>query len=183
MRSSSDPRGNPFRTRSMGLWLVGHHAVLPKGGLSNGSGRNPTSMLLCPRSSGLAPRLPYGYLLLNSLVTSRGRPEVTRTVRSCQSKSQGGLRWAILYDKHGLRVGPAPRLIPARWDRATPTSRWLALTPWSVPARPVSGGRFCRDRFWAGHPQKGKPWASYKRPGTPCSSGSTLRRLSFLRAS
>ena len=52
----------------MGLWLVGHHPVLPERGLSNGSGQNATSTFLCPRSSGLATRSQNGYLLMNSLV-------------------------------------------------------------------------------------------------------------------
>ena len=53
----------------MGLCLVGHHPVHSKGGDSRRPGQNATSTFLCPRSSGLAPRLPYGYLLMNSLVT------------------------------------------------------------------------------------------------------------------
>ena len=62
------PRAEPFRARSIGLWLVGHHPIRSEGDYSPGPGLNATCMLLCPRSTGLAPRLPYGYLLINSLV-------------------------------------------------------------------------------------------------------------------
>ena len=88
------PRAEPFRARSMGLYLAGfavsslrsdlrlrapfgsepqgrgqpnghHHS---EGGGSHGLGQNATSAFLCPRSSRLAPRLLDGYLLMNSLV-------------------------------------------------------------------------------------------------------------------
>ena len=63
------PRAEPFRARSIGLWLVGHHPILSEGGYSPGLGLNATCTLLCPRSTGLAPRLPYGTLLISSLVS------------------------------------------------------------------------------------------------------------------
>jgi hypothetical protein len=52
----------------MGLCLVGRHPIHSEGGYSHGLGQNATSAFLCPRSSGLAPRLLDGYLLMNSLV-------------------------------------------------------------------------------------------------------------------
>ncbi len=44
----------------MGLYLVGHHPVRSKAGEMRRPGLNVTATLLCPRSSGLTPRLPYG---------------------------------------------------------------------------------------------------------------------------
>ena len=52
----------------MGLCLVGHHPVRSKGGDSRRPGQNATSTFMCPRSPGLTPRSPDGYLLMNSLV-------------------------------------------------------------------------------------------------------------------
>jgi hypothetical protein len=52
----------------MGLCLVGHHPIHSEGGYSPGPGLNVTCTFLCPRSTGLAPRLPHGYLQTNFLV-------------------------------------------------------------------------------------------------------------------
>lgn len=56
-------RHEPFRARSMGLCLVGHHPVLPKSGDSYSLGLKETFMLVCPRSPWLVPRSVYDDLL------------------------------------------------------------------------------------------------------------------------
>ena len=57
------PRAEPFRARSIGLCLVGHRPIRSEGGYSPGPGLKATCTLLCPRSTGLAPRLPFGCLM------------------------------------------------------------------------------------------------------------------------
>ncbi len=79
------PRDDPFRARSrlrlssaerLGLFLVGHRPIRSEGGYSPGPGLwfdfahhpepvegNATCTFLCPRSTGLAPRLPFGCLM------------------------------------------------------------------------------------------------------------------------
>ncbi len=66
--TTGNPRAEPFRARSMGMYLVGHHPVRSKGGDLHRPGLNATSTFLCPRSSGLTPRLPLGYLLSKGLL-------------------------------------------------------------------------------------------------------------------
>ncbi len=63
------PLAEPFRARSMGHCLAGRHSVPSERGYSHGQGQNATSVLLCPRSSGLDPRLLDDYLLMNSLIS------------------------------------------------------------------------------------------------------------------
>src|ERR671919_2518814 len=50
------PRGNPFRPRSIGLYLVGRHPIRSNGDGSHGPGLNVTSTSLCPQPPGLASR-------------------------------------------------------------------------------------------------------------------------------
>ncbi len=62
------PRAEPFRARSMGLWLVGHHPILSKGDNPKRLGLKRPFALLCPRSPGLVPRSHLSCLLMDSLV-------------------------------------------------------------------------------------------------------------------
>src|ERR687891_92606 len=50
------PRDKPFRPRSIGLYLVGHHPIRSNGGDSHGPGLNVTSTSPCPQPPGLASR-------------------------------------------------------------------------------------------------------------------------------
>jgi hypothetical protein len=63
-------RTEAFRVRSMGVCLADGHPVPSEGAYVHGLGQNTTSVLLCPRSSGLDPRLLDDYLLMNSLISS-----------------------------------------------------------------------------------------------------------------
>jgi hypothetical protein len=75
------PRSEPFRARSIGLCLVGHHPVLSSGGYSHCTGQNATFTLWSngPRLHRVNVPVPAhfrtrpsasfdGYLLMNSLV-------------------------------------------------------------------------------------------------------------------
>jgi hypothetical protein len=66
--ASVRPRGEPFRSRSMVLCLVGHHPVLSIGGNARRQGLKTTFALLCPRSPGLTPRSLFGYSIVDSLI-------------------------------------------------------------------------------------------------------------------
>jgi hypothetical protein len=50
------PRDKPFRSRSIGLYLVGRHPIRSNGGGSHGPGLNVTSTSVCPQPPGLASR-------------------------------------------------------------------------------------------------------------------------------
>ena len=57
----------------MGLCLADRRPVHSEGAYVHGPGQNTISVLLCPCSSGLAPRPDDVYLLLNSLVSKGWR--------------------------------------------------------------------------------------------------------------
>src|SRR5918996_4040242 len=50
------PRDKPFRSRSIGLYLVGRHPIRSNGGGSHGPGLNVTFTSVCPQPPGLASR-------------------------------------------------------------------------------------------------------------------------------
>jgi hypothetical protein len=50
-------RGNPFRLRAKGLYLVGHRAIRSKGACFRGRGLNATPTSLCPQPTRVASRL------------------------------------------------------------------------------------------------------------------------------
>src|SRR5918996_4201592 len=50
------PGDKPFRPRSIGLYLVGHHPIRSNGGGSHGPGLSVTFTSLCPQPPGLASR-------------------------------------------------------------------------------------------------------------------------------
>jgi hypothetical protein len=92
--ASVRPRGEPFRSRSMVLWLAGHHPVLSIGGNARRQGLKTTFALLCPRSLGLTPRSLFGYSIVDSLITripqlkhqARWNPGVAKA-SDCESSS------------------------------------------------------------------------------------------------
>jgi hypothetical protein len=63
------PRTEPFRSRSMGLYLVDHRPFLSMGENTQRLGLKVTFPLLCPRSPGLGPRSLLGYLIVDCLVS------------------------------------------------------------------------------------------------------------------
>jgi hypothetical protein len=62
------PRIEPFRSRSLGLCLVGPRPFLSMGENIQRLGLKVTFPLLCPRSPELGPRSLLGYLIVDSLV-------------------------------------------------------------------------------------------------------------------
>src|SRR5512145_781834 len=67
--ASVRPWGEPFRSGSMVLCLAGHHPVLSIGGNARRQGLKTTFALPCPRSPGLTPRSPFGYSIVDSLIS------------------------------------------------------------------------------------------------------------------
>ncbi len=57
--SSPRPELGTKAAECLGPCLVGHHPIRSEGAYSPGPGLNVTCTLLCPRSPGLIPRLPY----------------------------------------------------------------------------------------------------------------------------
>ena len=54
-RKGSNPGNEPFQARSMTFCLEGRHPIHSGGAYSVGSGLNVTLVLLCPRSTCVAP--------------------------------------------------------------------------------------------------------------------------------
>ena len=73
---AASARTEPFRSRSIGLCLLGHHPLLSMGENIQRLGLKVTFPLLCPRSPGLGPRSLLGYLIIvDSLVGKRPKAD------------------------------------------------------------------------------------------------------------